>query len=98
MDEGERFVQKVETAILDFLRAQIDWHQSHGSPADRRKLVDIAETHVGQRLDHMMAQHDAAGREAVADAVDTIRTELLPDLAARIRSRRYLSICPTTVE
>jgi hypothetical protein len=46
----------------------------------------------------MMAQHDAAGREAVADAVDTIRTELLPDLAARIRSRRYLSICPTTVE
>ena len=85
MDETDHFVQQLETSILNLLQTQIDWHRKHGSLADWRKLVDIAEKHVGQKLDHMMARYDAVGRDAMADSLDGIRTELLPDLAARLR-------------
>ena len=88
MDDADRFVEQVEKAILDLLRAQIDWHQRHGSTGDWQHLAGIAERLVAEKIDRLTEKQDRTGNERLADALDAIRADILPKLIQRLRERR----------
>ena len=54
---------------------------------DWRQLVGIAEKHVEEKIDRLTAKYEQSGKEQIADTLDAIRTDMLPELTARLRSR-----------
>jgi hypothetical protein len=87
MDDADRFVEQVEKAVLDLLRAQIDWHQRHGLVGDWKRLASMSERLVAEKIDRLTEKQDRASIERLADSLDAIRVEILPKLIQRLRER-----------
>ena len=87
MDDADRFVEQVGKAILDLVRAQIDWHQRHGSAGDLKGFASIAERLVAEKFDRLTEKKDRAVKERLADSLDAIRADILPKLIQRLRER-----------
>ena len=87
MDDADRFVEQVEKAVLDLLRAQFDWHQRHGFAGNWKRLAGMSERLVAEKIDRLTENQDKAAIERLADSLDAIRAEVLPKLIQRLRER-----------
>jgi hypothetical protein len=90
-ETDDEYVHQIQEAIRSMVMAQMAWYVKHGSTADKSRLVDLAAKHVAEKLECMMEGHDEAGRQAVADILDTIQAKLLPAVTHYLKFGRWPS-------
>jgi hypothetical protein len=85
---AEARLEKVRQMLQSELEKQVKWHRQHGAIASRDQFITIAAKLVSQKLEHRANKTGADGKIGIANLLEAMREELLPDIVQELRSKR----------